>query len=108
MNADPTPIGPARLFGVDPTGEPCRVMTADPFRVVLTTDQIAAAAIAAAGEAARSGHDVWIVSPDSWHAVVHPTGHVDGHQRAPLDAIRRAVAHTPSQHTNQHQGEPST
>lgn len=89
---DPPP-GPQRLFPVEPVGDPLAVVAADPYRVVLRTDDLAAAAISAAGTTTHT-NPVWITSPDRWHATVTRTGdrwRVDGTEHAPLDAIRRAL-----------------
>lgn len=91
-----TPPGPVRLFDVDPGNDPLTVIIADPYRVVLTTDALAAAAYSAGAEAIRLGHAIWITSPDRWHATVTRTDigwHVDGSAHAPTDAIRRALTH---------------
>ena len=97
------PPGPARLFTVAPIGAAAlQVIATDPYRVVLHTDQLAAAAISAAAEAARRDDVVWITSPDRWHASVTATGdgwQINGSTQAPVDAIGRAL-----NHITQHQG----
>lgn len=64
MDTTTMPPGPVRLFDVDPGNDPINVIVADPFRVVLSTDALAAAVYSAGAEAIRLDHRVWITSPD--------------------------------------------
>lgn len=103
--SDELPPGPVRLFAVAPCGQAVlEVIALDPYRVVQRTDQLAAAAISAAAEAARTGQAVWITSRDRWHAAIRIAHHghlISGTPDAPIDAIGRAVNHISHQ---QHQG----
>jgi hypothetical protein len=90
--------GPVRLFAIEPdrtSRRVYRVIGHDASQIATTVD-LAAAVVIAATSSARSGHRVWVSSPDLW-AITHTT---DGFLTepavtaiaSPLDAIGRVLA----------------
>jgi hypothetical protein len=92
--------GPVRLFAVEPDSTSRRVyrVIGHDARQIASTVDLAAAVVIAATSSARSGHRVWVSSPDLWAcAITHTT---DGFLTepevtqiaSPLDAIGRVLA----------------